>query len=240
MIWGNQKRNKIKAAPNKKAMCPLCKGELIPKCGKIMIWHWAHKSNKDCDDWYEPESVWHKDWKDNFPKECQEVTIGKHRADIKIGELIVELQNTPLSADKIQERENFYGNMVWILNGRALGNGLNLKKKKIQINKQSQLNGNPMEKTGRMKEITTFRWKHPPKSWWVANKPIFIDFSDIQEESGRWIKPNDYMGYEGYYKHERDYMKRDILEIKKIYKKIPCAGWGILIKKKGLLNGFKI
>lgn len=247
MIWAIKNNVKLKATSKDRANCSLCNKEVIAKCGEIKIWHWAHKSNIDCDDWFEPESEWHLNWKDEFPKECQEVTIKKcvsdycneekythnhngedhgdcmdceekiHRADIKINNQVIELQNSPLSSDKIIEREEFYGNMIWLLNGKKLCKGIRMK---------------------REKEVINFRWYHPPKSWWFAKKIIYIDFSDVQEEEGKWIPENDYMDYEGYYKHIADKMKREIFIVKKIYPDIPCGGWGIMISKKEFLNKF--
>ena len=224
MFYAIKDNIKIRPNPNiKDAVCPLCNEQVIPKCGEIKIWHWSHKANADCDSFGEPESEWHLNWKNNFNKECQEVIIKKcvseycydkkynhnhttddhgdctdcifikHRADIKLDNgLIIELQNSHLSSDKIKEREEFYGNMIWILNGQTICSSLGLKKEK----------GNG---------IRTFRWKHPPKSWWVANKPIIVD----------WDKENVFI-------------------IKKIYQNIPCGGWGIMKQKKefiGDLNG---
>ena len=157
MIWAIRKGEKVKAQKGLNGFCPSCNEKLIAKCGEIKIWHWAHKSNFECDDWSEPESEWHKEWKDNFSKEQQEFVMGKHRADIRTSKRwIIELQNSPLSSDKIVERENYYKKMIWLLNGETLAKGLRLRNKK---------------------EIITFRWKSPPKSWWFSNKPIYIDLS---------------------------------------------------------------
>lgn len=114
------------------AVCPNpdCSDPMIPKCGEIYTWHWAHKSGHDCDDWGEPETQWHREWKDRFPEDCQEVIIrgsGKwegvvHRADVAIpGGPVIEFQHSSLSADQIREREDFYtdnwGSMVWVVDG---------------------------------------------------------------------------------------------------------------------------
>jgi len=161
MIWAIKNEIKTKAIPKEKALCPICKEEVISKCGKIKIWHWAHKSNKDCDNWYEPESEWHLNWKNEFPKECQEFTMGKHRADIRTkSRWIIELQNSSISSEEIKEREKYYKRMIWLLNGKTIAKNIDLRKKKE-------------------KDYVTFRWKHPPKCWWEARKQIFIDF-------GKW------------------------------------------------------
>jgi len=212
MIWGNLKDSRVKATPKKKATCPICKGELVSKCGDVMQWHWAHKSKEDCDSWYEPESNWHRNWKDLFPEECQEVTVGKHRADIKFPSgFVIELQNSSISSGDICNREEFYGeNMIWILNGKTLAKGLNLRKKElIQTDKQIGLNGEIVKSIGRVKQIVTFRWKSPPKSWWSAKRNIYIDLGD------------------------------NIFKIKKIHHNIPCGGWGELMDDMEFISRLK-
>ena len=72
----------------KDAICPICGELVIPKCGKIKMHHWAHKTSQNCDPWWENETEWHRKWKDHFPEDFQEylmvdsVTGEKHMADI--------------------------------------------------------------------------------------------------------------------------------------------------------------
>ena len=42
------------AQPKQVGHCELCGGIAIPKCGRINVWHWAHKTLEDCDTWSEP------------------------------------------------------------------------------------------------------------------------------------------------------------------------------------------
>lgn len=157
MIYANNKSGeKILATPNSKAQCPLCEKELIPKCGDINVWHWSHKSLTDCDNWAEGETKWHRDWKAIVkPKFC-EVKIGKHRADIVNGNgIIIELQNSPISTEKIIEREHYYKNMFWVFNGQEFYKNLTF----IRKNK-----------------YMTFRWKQPRKSHWYISQRLFWDF----------------------------------------------------------------
>lgn len=155
MIWAIKEDNRVKATPKSVASCPLCKQEMIAKCGEIKIWHWSHKSKKECDNWYEPESKWHINWKNEFPKEQQEVRIGNHIADIKTKSgTIIELQNTPISLKEVKEREKFYGNkLIWLLNGDTFGKNLKLKTK-------------------------LFEWKWMSSFVQQATKPIFVDMTN--------------------------------------------------------------
>jgi hypothetical protein len=116
--------------------------------------------------------------------------------------------------------------MIWVLNGTSLCNGLELRKKKQKISCNPEENGAFLDYDyrGRVnsfckhtgKEIITFRWKHPPKSWWFSNKQIYIDLANLYGDN-----------------------KNNLFLIKKIYKKIPCGGWGEIISKEDFLNGFK-
>lgn len=116
---------RIPAMPGAQGTCPICHAEVIPKCGEIKTWHWAHKSLSECDTWYEPESDWHFGWKKLAGLENTEIVIkgpnGIHRADIKINGLVIELQHSPLSPKDVRERESFYGSMIWVIDGDSVG-----------------------------------------------------------------------------------------------------------------------
>jgi competence CoiA-like predicted nuclease len=110
----------LAASPGIRSRCPLCHEVVIPKCGEIKIWHWAHKSIADCDPWYEPETEWHKAMKELFPPNCREVVIPPHRADARTARgWVVEFQHSAISPQKIREREDFYGDMLWVLDARS-------------------------------------------------------------------------------------------------------------------------
>ena len=104
--------------------CDFCNSEMVAKCGEIKIWHWAHKSKRNCDPWWESEGEWHRAWKNQFPANWQEVihqdpsTGEKHIADVKTPTgLVIEFQHSPISPDELNSRELFYQNMIWIVDG---------------------------------------------------------------------------------------------------------------------------
>ena len=115
---------KVEAQPKLKGSCTNCFSEMVPKCGRVKVWHWAHKGKPPCDPWWESETDWHREWKDHFPKEWQEVshiapvTGEKHIADVKnpYG-LVIEFQNSQIKPEERLSREKFYGEMIWIVNG---------------------------------------------------------------------------------------------------------------------------
>lgn len=257
MKWAIKNNEKILATPKQKAGCPICNSEVISKCGKIKIWHWSHLSNKDCDDWYEPESEWHRSWKNEFPKEQQEFTMGKHRADIRTSQrYIIELQNSSISSNEIIEREEYYKRMVWLLNGNKLAKGLNLRIRSKPS--QQKAKGNQTILQIKSFQVFTFRWKHPPKSWWKANKEIYIHLEfnyilnklnlrlkNINKEIEKCINGFKYDYFNGrkcdieriinYYTN----LNNKIFVIQKLYNNIPCGGWGYLISKEEFINKFK-
>lgn len=219
MKWAIMNEDRTLASPKSKGKCPICDEKVISKCGNIKVWHWSHKNLKDCDDWYEPESQWHLNWKNEFPKEQQEFIMGKHRADIRTSDrTIIELQNSTISSQDIQEREHYYKRMIWLLNGDTLAKGLRLrvKKRKVLCDPIEEGSFKQCDILGRLdgyykytgEQIITFRWKHPPKSWWFAKKNIYIDLG---------VK---------------------LFLIKKIYNNIPCGGWGIILSKKEFLTKY--
>jgi competence protein CoiA len=77
-----------------------------------------------CDPWWENESLWHRAWKEHFPRDWQEVshvnpvTGEKHIADVKneFG-LVIEFQRSTLSEIERVSREVFFQDMIWIVDG---------------------------------------------------------------------------------------------------------------------------
>jgi competence protein CoiA-like protein len=118
------------------ATCPHCGSPMIARCGDNNDDHWAHKSMKECDEWYTgKETEWHINWKKAIGLECSEKKIEKndtfHIADIYIPPadgidgLFMEFQNSPISFADVGKRNLFYGqNLIWILNGTDFGDKL--------------------------------------------------------------------------------------------------------------------
>ena len=111
-------------SPGLRAKCVYCGSEMIAKCGRVKIWHWAHKSRASCDPWWESETEWHRSWKNRFPAEWQEVVHTdqasgeRHIADVKTPfGLVIEFQHSPIEQMEMDSREAFYGNMIWVVDG---------------------------------------------------------------------------------------------------------------------------
>ncbi len=117
---------KVEASPQLKAVCPGCNEPVIAKCGEKRIHHWAHRS-KHCDPWWEPETEWHRSWKNKFSVEWQESCLRDektgelHIADIRtIDNMVIEFQHSHIDPKEQRSRERFYKNMVWVVDGTRL------------------------------------------------------------------------------------------------------------------------
>jgi hypothetical protein len=118
---------KTEATKGAKGICPSCGSDLVAKCGKFKINHWAHKRIRNCDLWWENETEWHRSWKNNFPVEWQEIVLPdertheKHIADVRTSyDLMIEFQHSHIDPEERTKREKFYKNMVWVVDGARL------------------------------------------------------------------------------------------------------------------------
>jgi len=88
---------------------------VIAKCGQLVRHHWAHKGEA-CPFESQPETDWHRSWKELFPPEMQEVAIGNRRADVKTPHGVIEFQHSSISSDELKARENDYGKrLIWVV-----------------------------------------------------------------------------------------------------------------------------
>jgi competence protein CoiA len=115
---------KKEAGKGLSGFCLGCTQPMIAKCGPIKIKHWAHKSSCSCDRWWENETEWHRNWKNNFPLAWQEVrqqaADGEwHIADVKtVNEFVIECQHSFLKSKERHSRNEFYGKQfVWVIDG---------------------------------------------------------------------------------------------------------------------------
>jgi len=173
---------RVLASPKASAECPSCRSPVIAKCGRTIVWHWAHCSLKDCDEWAEGETAWHASWKSRFDRSEVAITRnGKtHRADaLSSCGKVIEFQHSTISAYEIEEREQFYGNMVWVLDARsAYGNS------RICLDHQWPSNGEPYCK---------FKWDRRKTSFDESEKPIFLDLGVSSCDDGDgFFKPSDW------------------------------------------------
>jgi competence protein CoiA len=162
------------AQPSLSATCHFCGNAMIAKCGQLRVWHWAHRGTRTCDHWWEPETEWHRAWKNLFPEGCQEIIHTskdgeKHIADVKTEHgVVLEFQHSSLSRDERESREVFYQKMVWVVDGRrrardrtqffaSLGAA-------IVVNRESLLVSVPSNEGALLRD------------WQASRVPVYFDF----------------------------------------------------------------
>ena len=110
-------------------------------------------------------------WKDCFSKEFQEVihiddtTKEMHIADVKTGTgTVVEVQHSRISDAELRSREDFYGNMIWIVDARDTHGWFSL--------------GTSFDPVGHDPLCYHFEWWSRGtlvRRWSEATKPVFFD-----------------------------------------------------------------
>ncbi len=121
MIWAIKNNERIRASPKETATCPLCNQEVISKCGKIKIWHFAHKQDLGCYE-FEAETDRHIEMKLFFEKNLQgfemEYNLGFAIPDLynKERKIAIEVQHSKISKEKFIERtQNYKDNGIYVL-----------------------------------------------------------------------------------------------------------------------------
>lgn len=156
--------------------CPHCDGVVIPKCGQQRIPHWAHLGKLECDRWWERETEWHREWKALFPKEWQEVRhvaadSERHIADIRNDKgLVIELQHSPIPVEERLSRENFYKNMVWVVDGMRFKRDLAAFREALA--KGVRVNDAPLHLDPLTRAMAIVQ------RWAPLHRDVFIDFGD--------------------------------------------------------------
>lgn len=173
--------------PGLSGECPACGNAMVARCGEVRVWHWAHRSRRHCDSWWENEKEWHRAWKEQFPVEWQEIVHHaedgeRHIADVKTDDgWVIEFQHSYIKPDERRSREAFYAKIVWVVDG--------LRRKRDEARFQKALEhtaGNPdPSRPGR--EI----WRHEGallRDWAGSGAHVFFDFGD--EKPLWWLSPS--------------------------------------------------
>jgi hypothetical protein len=159
------------ATPKARGLCRFCDSVTLAKCGSHVVWHWAHQRLDNCDPWWEPETAWHRDWKNLFPKDWQEIVLRdptsgeRHIADVRTASgLVVEFQRSTIHPDEVTARQNYYQKMIWVIDGtKTEFDRFNFR---LGLSKLSE------------KGVASFSWHSRSKLFarWFVTKPVFIDF----------------------------------------------------------------
>lgn len=162
------------AAPGLSGECRVCGDATIAKCGQQRIWHWAHKGKRTCDTWWEPETQWHRDWKDHFPKEWQETIHSassgeKHIADVKTeGGAALEFQHSFLPEAERQQRELFYPRFIWVVDGKRRARD----RAQFFASLQTALHDKPLVIPAHIDDSALLR------DWKASRVPVYFDFGE--------------------------------------------------------------
>ncbi|MCC8628049.1 hypothetical protein [Xanthomonas vesicatoria] len=163
---------RMEAMPRLKGACQACAGDMVSKCGRFVRWHWAHLPGTECgDQWSDPETAWHRGWKDRFPVDWQEVPCFDtdltecHIADVKTPSgLVIEFQRSSIHPDEVLARERFHRSMIWIIDGMK--------------NDFDRFNFSNMRSRIGDDGLVDFHWFGRSKLFhrWHTTTPVFIDF----------------------------------------------------------------
>jgi competence protein CoiA len=181
--------NKIEAVKGVKGICPCCGSELIAKCGEININHWAHKGTRNCDIWWENETEWHRQWKNHFPKEWQEVVHfdgkgEKHIADIKTDkDWVLEFQYSFINPEERNSRSKFYSKLVWVING------LRRKTDKVQFQKVLEQSSRAPVGNVNIRKVNFPEESRLLKEWLNCRVPVFFDFYEFNKSTLWFLLP---------------------------------------------------
>jgi len=167
------------AQPNLSGKCPICDHPTLAKCGEVKIWHWAHLGKRLCDRWWEPETEWHRAWKDRFPVDWQEVihhhaeTGEKHIADVKTDRgWVLEFQHSYLNPEERCSRETFYGKLIWVVDGTR-------RKRDPEKFFEAWREGSPVQNSAFVRRLRSDECALV-REWADSQAHIFFDFGDEQ------------------------------------------------------------
>ena len=203
--------NKIReeATPKLVGTCPHCGIPVIHKCGQIKINHWAHKSGMRRECKWEPETPWHRDWKNEFPSDWQEYsqrdTNGElHIADVYTPQgLALEFQHSPIKREEVEARNKFYGNICWVVDGLRLKTGWKNFQKALEIGFTRCLESVVVHKIFAQDSPLLYQWSG-------MNSLVIFDFGD----NGLWIIDHG----NGHSAYTRQFGKRSLIQQLKLGK----------------------
>lgn len=175
--------------------CLHCGSVVIAKCGPIKVNHWAHKSRVNCDHWWEPETHWHRSWKNEFPNDWQERSRRDENGELHIADVLtssglaLEFQHSSIRRKEVEARTDFHKDICWVVDGLRLENSLKQFKRALEEGLRPRSKGSVVFKLF----LSDF---HLLKKWWGINAPIALDFGEF----GVWVigksLPNSAMVYQ--------------------------------------------
>ena len=105
--------------------CPYCDRVVFAKCGQQRIWHWSHLGKLDVILGESPRRFGIASGRTSFPQiggrsgRRSKWRMSCRRCQEDRG-LVIEFQRSHITPDERISRENFYRNMVWVVDGTRL------------------------------------------------------------------------------------------------------------------------
>ena len=203
MLYAEHEEEWVKARPGAEATCPMCGEPVKAFCGEIQAWHWRHEHTRDCDSWGDPETKWHRAWKETVRPAYREVTIrgaqATHRADMRTADgLVIELQHSSISSEEIRAREAFYGaKMIWVVDAspfqghllfdevrgaphafiEKMGKVLTRRLGRDPSWEDYEEMAEPLSEHYERLCPVAMKWRWERRSWHAAQRPVFLDLS---------------------------------------------------------------
>lgn len=193
MIFARDEQgNAIEATPGARTTCHACGRTLIARCGEIYVNHWAHESGSSCDDWTEPDTDWHLEWKQALPKEWVDQVVERDGSRRFVDALLpdgtgVLFRRRRPSPEETRKREAFFGaeNVIWVFDTR------DAKSRFVGVKERDK--SNEFE----------FRWRHARKSVAYPEGYIYLDFGPrLLMLKGMQVKP-PFWGYGQRFERDR-------------------------------------
>ena len=156
--------------------CPHCHGTVVVREGEINAKHFAHQKGVCVDEWQYDMSQWHRDMQAYFPLSAREVIVtanGKtHRADILVGDVVIEFQHSPISAREYADRNCFFAaagyRLAWVFDVRE------------------QVEEERLFFPDRDDDQLLMAWKNPPRMFSAGPFP-----NDKEKRFSIWLALND-------------------------------------------------
>jgi len=185
--------------------------------------------------------------------------MGCHRADIRTkNRWIIELQNSTISPQDIIDRELYYNRMIWLINGGTLCKGLRLKNKgdiitfrwksppKSWWKSNKEIYIDLSEIVSKMVKLVNGYEnedkKHLSTYYEYETYEYYTEYGEHMVEEKKWPTAYKMKTTEQEIKKLKEkinLLNSRLFLIKKIYKDIPCGGWGELISRECFLEKFK-
>jgi hypothetical protein len=219
------------ALPSLKGICPCCGSRMLARCGEVRVFHWAHKGRRNCDSWWENETEWHRSWKNQFPNDWQEIIHyssngEKHISDIQTSSgWVLEFQHSYLKPEERRSRENFYKQLIWVINGNRRSKDRN---RFFEVLGDQPFNKNHPEL------ITTFPEGALFRDWIPSQTHVLFDFG---EEILWWLMPesNDFWAF------LTSISREDFIALLQHNNSLIDFNWSKLVKKySNILESWKI